>query len=712
MALISTQNEFHVAINGNGLILQGAPGRPAYSQQQAPTYGQRFASGDRSYNDLSKWWYFAQTDWAGGFRDDVSWEDDATFFASTNVDTWSELGAVKLITGLSLENDFSDTLMFGSYETVLATPYAYVGTKDDSSLQPKLYRKSGGSWTELISGYIPNSASSVVDAMAHKSKLWVVTRGSIGATQYGVFKCDEDGTNQVNYAGTIATAMGWSTVTGGTTLTSSGSVLYVAVEEVAAGTRKYGIAKTADAGTTWTKVGSLDFVGLNMVLSMVISGSDLVYLVEKGTSGTFELRSYDLVNDIDIFIQNFISTTAASTQQAASRRMLHQLGGKIIVVVPDKELWQYDPANGTLDRILSRDSFKNDVLTSNKAESSWSVIFPNESVLRGGVVHDNKLWFGNLMYDGQYFYNTKKNFDDSLTNIPLPVFSNGTSLYWISATDLTKLYVDSGFKGSADKNYILFSNFDVVSSIDKLLYSATILFKTLATGQKISVEYLTGELSNSSSFTLLGSASYSVDGAVNEKKLFFPVGTTFKKVWIRVKLEGDGATTPTLTDVIFEYLPMPTQSKLWSMSVNCGESVKKLNGRLNTKTGRELRALLEMAWWSKSILDFQDFDYATTTLSGSLSSSATTINVETTSHFPEQGRIVIDDEQCFYTDKTPTSFTGVTRGVRDSKAAAHSSGAVVNNAYKIIVTNFSEQIPVALDGKRLEYIVDIEVREV
>ena len=96
MAFVATKNKFHVALDGQGLILQGAPDRPAYSMQQAPVYGQRFASGDRGYNDLSLWWYWAQSDWSGGLKDTSSWEDDARYYFSTNIDTWSAPGQIKL----------------------------------------------------------------------------------------------------------------------------------------------------------------------------------------------------------------------------------------------------------------------------------------------------------------------------------------------------------------------------------------------------------------------------------------------------------------------------------------------------------------------------------------------------------------------------------------------------------------------------------------
>src|SRR3990167_7171295 len=107
MSFVSIKSQFHVALDGVGLILQGAPDRAAYQQQQAPVYNERFGEGDRSYNDLSAWWYFVQTSWTAGFKDIVSWADDAQYYYSTNIDTWSENGAIKLARGLGAVKTFT-----------------------------------------------------------------------------------------------------------------------------------------------------------------------------------------------------------------------------------------------------------------------------------------------------------------------------------------------------------------------------------------------------------------------------------------------------------------------------------------------------------------------------------------------------------------------------------------------------------------------------
>lgn len=79
--------------------------------------------------------------------------------------------------------------------------------------------------------------------------------------------------------------------------------------------------------------------------------------------------------------------------------------------------------------------------------------------------------------------------------------------------------------------------------------------------------------------------------------------------------------------------------------------------------------------WNDEITIYPDNSGSpnTTTLSGALSDSATTITVGSTSGFPElNGRITINNEKIRYTHKSSTTFTGCTRGVEGTTAAAHS----------------------------------------
>ena len=375
------------------------------------------------------------------------------------------------------------------------------------------------------------------------------------------------------------------------------------------------------------------------------------------------------------------------------------------MTVPANEIWEYNINTSALTRIWNRDSNKADI---NNIEAIGVLSY-------GGIKEGTYIRWSNLIYDGTYFHNDIKSADDATTWHPLFIDSNSV-IYGRGLTTMNVLEsitpTGSTYKGTADKNFLVFNNFDTVSGVDKLAYSATIIFKALASGQSISVEYLLGELTSASSWTVLGTASFAADGgSVTDKTFYFGTAITFKKIWIRIKLASGGSDTPTLNDIIMEYLPVPTYKKTWSLNINCGDEVKRLDGGLVETTGRELKGRLERAWWTKSILDFQDLDYATTLLNGALAATGD-ITVDSTADFPEQGRLRVDDEEITYTGKTPTSFTGCSRGARSTRAVTHTDNSVINNAYKVIMTELSSKIPVALEDKELEYMIGLALREV
>ena len=73
----------------------------------------------------------------------------------------------------------------------------------------------------------------------------------------------------------------------------------------------------------------------------------------------------------------------------------------------------------------------------------------------------------------------------------------------------------------------------------------------------------------------------------------------------------------------------------------------------------------------------QEDDVTTTNLNGSLTDSATTITVNSTTGFSSAGTLHIANEQVTYTGTTSTTFTGVTRGANSTTAAAHADDVQV-----------------------------------
>lgn len=86
-------------------------------------------------------------------------------------------------------------------------------------------------------------------------------------------------------------------------------------------------------------------------------------------------------------------------------------------------------------------------------------------------------------------------------------------------------------------------------------------------------------------------------------------------------------------------------------------------------------------------------DEQRTQLNGSLTSSATTITVDSTTGFAESGLVKVGLELCSYTGITGTAFTGVTRGVEGTTAIAHPD----NDHVFIPAAQFRDQLFTILD---------------
>jgi hypothetical protein len=84
---------------------------------------------------------------------------------------------------------------------------------------------------------------------------------------------------------------------------------------------------------------------------------------------------------------------------------------------------------------------------------------------------------------------------------------------------------------------------------------------------------------------------------------------------------------------------------------------------------------------------------ASTRLSANLTAAGTTINVDSTTGFPESGIIQIGDERIAYSGTTATTFVGlpiinpIVRGADGTTAAAHAEDAVVRTLEASMLNN-------------------------
>lgn len=703
--MIETRSQYHVALSDIGLVLQGSPEQPGYAMGQASTFNSRYAQGDRGYDDFSKWWYWSQTDWFQGIKDSTSWEDDGKFFGSRNIDVWSEIGTIKLANSTSQDEDFpnGEEIICGGIFEVDGSVKQYTGNSDNAtSGYPKVYQASvgvGQTWTDIAGTAIGTNQTVVSQLSARLGLLWVSTTGS--GTTYVLMSWD--GTSWVDHSANMNTGSGIS-------FSQESSRCHVTVEGTfyafVDGGDAYALVKTSTAAPSVSGDWTLAFEKTNTnslpVACAEYGGS--IYYILRVTSSLAELRKYDIVNAVESLVASFKGVTPGTF--GVGDKYFHNLNGKLIITLPPNEIWEMN--GSTLTRLYDKDVFKD------------SLGFLETNLSEGGVLADNKIWWGNLMYNGENFFNSFLANTDTDSHRVEPIYSDTSDrIFFTTSNDETDLYVylngQSTYKSTADANYIIFNQFDNVSGIDKLMYSVTLIFKKFASAQTIVVEYLTDELASSSTWTVLGTASYSIDGAsATEKTLYFPVNTTCKKIWYRIKLDGDGTNTPALQDVITAYLPRPYVDRQWTLNFDCGNALQLLNTSMENRTGREIKGKIEQAWLTNQIVDFQDLDYGSTAINdgSNMSSSATSVTVDDTSEFPETGRLKIEDEVIYYTGKTPVSFTGLSRGQKGTKAVEHANNVTVHNGYKVIIQSFNVNMPILNNGKDLEYIVSVSLREV
>ncbi len=689
MSYVATKSKFHVALDGQGLLLSGAPDRLAYQMTQAPIYGNRFAQGDRSYGDFSFWWFWTQTDWLGGLKEDPNWEDDAKFLSSKNLDAFSVGGQLKILdkpvvqtTDISTNSANINRVIYGTVDDGSDSISRFFlgnrATTVDGSNGCRLWQSSDGDTWTLINHFV--NVTAVNDLFISLQTLFILMTSElyIFADGSSPFTTVTERTTEFNTSGLSCAFF------------HSGCDVNGVAHVIGATLGQAALKTSTDDGATFTQK-ILFPVGVS-VFNCTSFNSEFYYLRESGTNTA--LHRYNVGTAVDTFVFEFAGLKPIRTGSGFGTNVSMVVVGNVLFIqFNDGSVWSC-----TTDSVVTKE-YEN-------RNSLLPVI--------GGLINHKGVGYGEdviIKRDGSVtsIFNNRRNIadDDHL----LPAASNGTTILYINdagnAAD-NSIYRNSSGSYYASGHFIT-NEYAEISAIDKLYYDVTCNFAALASGESIQVEY---SIDGGATYTSLGTASFSVDGAITNKNFLFGDTIISKTIVLRITLAGGGTTTPTLKDFSTRFVPMVTPKKLWNINANCADDVKRLDGALIDVVARELKGRLERAWWTKSILDFQDLDYATTLLNGALNSSATTITVDDTADFPEQGRLRVDNEEMTYTGKTPTTFTGVTRAVRETKAAAHLDNAVINNAYKVILTDLQYKVPITLEDKELEYVVGISLREV
>lgn len=700
---LDTKGRFNIALADQGFILQGQPNTPSYVTAQAPVYGTRFASGDRDYNDLSQWWYLIQSDWLGGMKDTVSFEDDASYYYGSNVDTRTRPGTIRLERGLI--SYYTSGAANGNDEILHAFHGRY-GTGSD-----KTFFVTNGDGLIDDNGsaaFSSTGSNSTHNGFVHRGRIWVI--GSV------VYQTDTFGGGGTSLAsaingiinGSIDEMNGWATV---------GNTLYlfgISTED-----SLFCVKTTVSNPTTGAdfsvvfEVPNHNNLGASVAGAGVV-GDQIIVLVEGSPNWT--LWALDIASGVVTFLKDFPGDQLGIYQKGG-RYVTIFSGYALITVVEDSDtgkgtIWKYDGTN--LTRLYKTDEIK---------YQNVPTTYEATAYLRGGgTVLGDYVYWGNLVFDGEHFFPFIKRSDDSKVYPLLPIGTDGRYLFVvdiesIGSQEQSIVYAYEPNAGTYKTDgFIVLSQHDKLQSIDKLLHNVVIGFDRLTTGQEIEVYYSTLPYPSAdiADWTMLGEATYALDGGdVTQKTLSFPEGVNPKKVWFRINLKGSSSlTTPTVTDFTLEYLPVPDYRRQWVVNINCSDAIELLDGQADERTAREIAGYLEQLWLGKKVVEFQDVEYAATTLSASETLSATTLHVANTRDFPEAGRLMIGDEEILYSGKTPKTFTGCVRGRQGTVPAAHSSGATVSTGlFNVIITNYERRIPILQTDKKIESVVQLTLRE-
>jgi len=682
------KNKYNIGINGVGYMLRGAPDKPAYTRSVVPSQVNRLAISDLEYSDFAGTglFYLAQTDWSAGIKNESVWRDDGKYYYSTNLDTYSYPGEIKVEKEVVLEETFSTNVYCGAVASVNGVVNSYVGTYKDTNI--KIYKESGGTWTDVAGSVFATNINTPAYILGHKEKLWV---GAVGA---GTKDClnSFDGTNWVDHQAAIDTATGF-TARSSRSACEVGAVLYAGIEDYL--NDECAIVSTVDNGANWVLVKDFGFEA--NIVSMCDFNSKLYYIFYS--SGFTYLRVYDPSTSTDALVYSF-GNIGVLSRTSISDKLLRVYQGKLIITVSTK-IFEYD--GSSMNEIFKIDPKKTAIGTE------------ADSYLHYGCVEkDNKLFWTNLIYDGENFFNFKKPLSaDNNYLMPLFVNDDGNIVFMTSISGDESIYVDaSTYKATTAKNFIVFSEMAPVVSIDKLLYSITAIFEKMVSGDEIKIEY---SLNNRTTWTTAKTLTYASEGTGVKREIIIPGSILFNKIWWRVSMANtNGTSSPVLLDLIMAYRPMPDYKNRWQMRLNLSDGVKLLNRQNDDREGDEMSAQLWNEKLVKRQVKFQDVDYVECTLKGSMPATRTSALITTNKKLPVQGRIRAVSgnvaEEMYYTSAKADRILGITRGVRGTVARNYLSGQTLDNGYNVYVEDISTNLNFT-DEEKTESIAQVMLIE-
>jgi len=637
-----SQKPYHISINNNGFMLRGAPARPLYQKQDAQNLVSQLGVGDLNYNKLngSGWSYWTQTDWSGGFQQ-LKFKDTATFKDAQAVDTIKKYGEV------TLQNKFTSAAVISGGHS-----YGSHTVHDDKLLLGTV--KSGGA---KLFGVTSASTINTISAMTGISAVNSMTRFNdntiVGMTRTsGTINTlsKYNGSTLSGFRNTNPTVrsvkgIGIRLYTGEKVASLSGDVLYYSTD-LSTFTSAYQTGK-----------------GLEIVHIEDLNGAPY-FFVKNGRGldlmrwDEFAERAYPLYSwkDFTDFGVTRYLTFIIVTGSSSGEKVAFAFNG------------------ARLTRI-----FKDQLQDSNY---DFSKPFEFEENLHvKGVKYDGEFWFPGIY--------------DKFATVQYTPFASFTSRaygYAITGSNMVLGYTDSS-KYAISGNIVSSEFGHNIAGVDKLVNVADVNCKNLTSGETIE---LLKSTDGGTSFETIGELGFASDGAIDHKTLNFPSGFVTKLWNWKAQLVGSGSSTPTLSDVTFEYRPTPDLKQRWALSVDAGDNVKLLNGQKEQRNGKALMQEIWLEKEAKRTVIFKDVDSYEIKITSAMAETDTSASIEDTGSLPPKGRARIVSggvaEEITYTSADGQKIAGISRGRKNTKAKAYLSGQIMDNNHTVFVTDIKENI--------------------
>jgi len=683
---VSVKNLYNVGLNGKGYIFMGSPNSPAYTRSVIPTEINRLAISDISYSDFSGTglFYIAQTDWSAGIKDEKVWRDDGKYYYSVNMDTYTNNGEIRVAKEFTAFKDFNANIYCGCQGTLatLGSDMYFGGGVYNNYV--RIYKYDSGTFTDTSGTFFGTNCDLCEQLLVHKDTLFSF---NYCTTELYILAMGTDsGGGAVSWAdpnsGGAITAVRNAGGGVATYYTNCGvvvdSVLYFVGGNV---DTNYSILSTDDAGSSWSEV-VYKVSDFNPV-SAIFYNNLYCYLLFSGNKA--QLRTCDLSDGTDVLVYEFTDVdTIATAASKSANRFLVEYNGKLIITIPSDRIYEYDGTNITL--IHKKDADKTTI--------GVNASFYLDS---GCVVYNDRIHWGNLIYDGEAWFNWAKVTADP-SYYTLPIFVNDNNVLYVNTNNdyTATFYPATTYKTTLANNYLVFNEMSPVVSIDKLLYSVTVIYKQFTDSfSTIKIEYSIDGMSNW--VDISGSITQTTEGAASTKReIFIPGNVIFNKIWWRISMKGYTTTTPVIKDFIMAYKPLPDYKNKWSIALNTSNNFRLLNGQYEERSGDELNSELWNVRQLKQKVIFEDVDYVSCNIVSAMNISATSALIDNVNGLPRQGRIRAVSggvaEEMTYTTAQTNKILGITRARRGTRAIAYPLGQTLKNDYDVYVENLQEQL--------------------